>query len=443
MANPLTRRSRWLLVGEHSLVRGSRRSARGRGFGWAASQPRASRARTRRRDANTPFRASRLAQAAITFRGGPITTSSGETVNVRVSDSAPAESLDARGLGRVLAGLTHGPEITRLRTYIATFDEMRGICGRRARLLQPGPAGRARASLPDGHDRGGGRPPRVRPPHRALPLNTPWARSTGARSDGRPRPTSVRASRGARRSPATRDELRAEPRRGVGGDVSPDGRAQGRDHDCDVADHRPELLSRTSRVHAAEQDVVQPWTAPQTTTGDSYTQRRRSKVWCRCRSRSRSTEPCRISARVPNSGTHDVALVAADRRTVRQARSVGRAARLSAWRARSAVGARSSSHNAGRCARARSCLGDDAVIALPRGPRLCRARRRRSLTGTGARSAITGTTTLRNVTAGITRRGGTVDGAVHGADGLVRERGSPGNRAPNGVAGNPMATGCT
>ena len=70
-------------------------------------------------------------------------------------------------------------------------------------------------------------------------------RSTGARSVGE-RGERVRAGLAQRGVPGRRGlELRAEPGRGVGRGLPAHGRAQGRDHDGDVADHRAELLSRT------------------------------------------------------------------------------------------------------------------------------------------------------------------------------------------------------
>ena len=51
---------------------------------------------------------------------------------MRVSDSLPLETSTPEGWAEFLAGLTHGPEITRLTTYIVTFSEVQEICGSRA-----------------------------------------------------------------------------------------------------------------------------------------------------------------------------------------------------------------------------------------------------------------------------------------------------------------------
>ena len=83
-------------------------------------------------DANAPLRASRLAQADVTFRGGPITTSTGETVDVQVSTALPADTSTPESWAEFLTGLTHGPEISLLTVYIVTFDEAQQICGSNA-----------------------------------------------------------------------------------------------------------------------------------------------------------------------------------------------------------------------------------------------------------------------------------------------------------------------
>ncbi len=90
---------------------------------------------------------SRLARAEVGYRGGRITTSTGETVDVRVSDALPIETVTPEAWAEFFASLVHGPELAQLRAYIATFDEVQEICGRRAlgcygrdQLVAPGEA---------------------------------------------------------------------------------------------------------------------------------------------------------------------------------------------------------------------------------------------------------------------------------------------------------------
>ena len=118
---------------------------------------------------------SRLAQADVTFRGGPITTSTGETVDVQVSTALPADTSTPQNWAEFLTGLTHGPEISLLTAYIVTFDEAQQICGSNAlgcyghdELVAPGELALADATPEEvvRHEYGH---------HIALHrLNTPW-----------------------------------------------------------------------------------------------------------------------------------------------------------------------------------------------------------------------------------------------------------------------------
>ena len=67
---------------------------------------------------------------ALTWRGGPIVTSTGETVTVYVSDSLP--TVTPEQWAEFLVNLDHGPEISKVTVHIATLDEVQQICGARA-----------------------------------------------------------------------------------------------------------------------------------------------------------------------------------------------------------------------------------------------------------------------------------------------------------------------
>jgi hypothetical protein len=75
-------------------------------------------------------RINRAALGALAWRGGPITASSGEIVRVFVSDALPVETPEK--WAEFLAGLTHGPELARLTSNIATLTEVQQLCGARA-----------------------------------------------------------------------------------------------------------------------------------------------------------------------------------------------------------------------------------------------------------------------------------------------------------------------
>lgn len=70
------------------------------------------------------------ARTAITWRGGPITASTGEVVHVFVSDLLPAETPEK--WAEFLVALTHGPELTQVTARIATLAEVQELCGRQA-----------------------------------------------------------------------------------------------------------------------------------------------------------------------------------------------------------------------------------------------------------------------------------------------------------------------
>ena len=214
--------------------------------------------------AGSPAAASAAANACTLVRLRPAPTAS----QARLARAMPFAAgwadhgVDRRGRGRpglrlaparatpeiwaeFIVGLMHGPEISLphdVRRHARRgAGDLRQSC---ARLLlgepddRPGRGGHRR------DDPGRGHPPRVRAPRRVQPGQHPLGgRRLGAQELGERRER-LRASRPQGGLPWRRGlELRAQPRRGVGGDLPAHGRAQGRDHDRDLADHRAELLS--------------------------------------------------------------------------------------------------------------------------------------------------------------------------------------------------------
>lgn len=273
-------------------------------------------ARALEADASTPLRATRLAQAALTFRGGPITTASGEVVDVRVSDSLAPETSTPEGWAEFLANLTHGPEIARLTTFIVSFSEVQEICGSRAlgcysgdRMVAPGelvadisPEEVVRHEY--GH-------------HIAYHrLNAPWtAIDWGPKRWASASNVCARASRreaypGDQGSNYALNpgEAWAETYRLM------DERAAG------ITTATWPIVSRSffpngAALDAAEQDVLQPWTVQRTTVTTRVFRKKTAKVWWLRLSTPLDGE-LRVSATVPGGGTYDVALVGADRRSV-------------------------------------------------------------------------------------------------------------------------------
>lgn len=69
------------------------------------------------------------ARAATTWAGGPTTASTGEVVTVYVSPSLATELGTAQTWADFIAGLVHGPELSKLTAYIAPLDEIADMCG--------------------------------------------------------------------------------------------------------------------------------------------------------------------------------------------------------------------------------------------------------------------------------------------------------------------------
>ena len=323
MPNPLTRRLAVLLAGV--LLAGALAAAAS--FGQPASSE-TSYARTLASDATSPLRANRLAQAAITFRGGPITTTTGEIVDVRVSDSLPLETSTPEGWAEFIAGLTHGPEITSLRTYIVTFAEVQAICGSRAlgcygrdEMVAPGelvadiaPEEVVRHEY--GHHVAN---------HR---LNSPWAAidwgpkrwasaanicAGVSRREAFPGDQGSNYSRNPGEAWAEVYRLMDERKAGIATATWPI-----------IASS---FFPNEAALQAAEQDVLQPWVAQTTRLFTRVFGKRTARVWWIPLATPRDGD-FRINATMPNGGTAEVALVDADRRTVlRRAQWVGQRSR--------------------------------------------------------------------------------------------------------------------
>lgn len=61
--------------------------------------------------------------------GGRYTTSTGEAVNVTVSDRYPVDETVTRAWAEFLSTLVHGPEIARVTLYLAPYSEVQSVCG--------------------------------------------------------------------------------------------------------------------------------------------------------------------------------------------------------------------------------------------------------------------------------------------------------------------------
>jgi len=313
VAAPLTRRIAVLLAGALLYVAlvGAALSAESKAL---VAQPAVQHLRAL--DANVPLRTARVAQAGLTFRGGPTTTSTGETVDVRVSDTLPLETATHEGWAEFLAKLTHGPELARLTTFIVSVDEVQEICGSRAlgcygenRMVAPGEL--AADISPDEvvrHEYGH---------HIAFHrLNAPWSAidwgpkrwasaanvcAKVSRREAYPGDQGSNYARNPGEAWAETYRLLDERKVGITTATWPI-----------VA---PSFFPSDAALQAAEQDVVAPWAAPRTTVSTRVFGKRTAKVWW-----IPLTTPLdgdlRVSATVPSGGAHEIALVGANRRTV-------------------------------------------------------------------------------------------------------------------------------
>jgi hypothetical protein len=261
-----------------------------------------------------PTRVNRIALAAITWRGGPITVSTGEVVDVRVSDALPLETPEK--WAEFMATLTHGPELGRLTSHIATLAEVQQLCGARAlgcysrnEMISLGeltPEGLTPEEVVR-HEYGH---------HVAFHrLNTPWeAIDWGPKSWASAASVCSRVSRGeafpgdgGRNYALNPGEAWAEVYRMM------DERKAG------VTTATWQIVARSffpgeAALQAAERDVLQPWTASTTSTF-RRTFGARTKVWWIPLKTPLDGE-LTLSATLPRKGLFDVALVAGNRRSV-------------------------------------------------------------------------------------------------------------------------------
>lgn len=265
-------------------------------------------------DRVTTLRPSRLQQAAVQWRGGPVTTSTGETVTVLVSESF-APDVTPESWAEVLVSFVHGSELQQLTTYVAPLTEVQEICGARAL----GCYARDRAitlgeNLPDGttgeavlrHEYGH---------HIALyRSNDPWAAiDWGPKHWASAANVCLKASRreaypgdGGQNYSLNPGEAWAEVYRLV------DERMAG----VTTATWpiiAPSFYPTEAMLQAAERDVVQPWTAGQKTVSRRAVAR--GRVWWLPISTPLDGSYA-ITVTVPRGGQHEIVLTAGNRRTV-------------------------------------------------------------------------------------------------------------------------------
>ena len=264
----------------------------------------------------TSLREKRLAQLPVDWPGGPITTSTGETVTVYVSPSL-GPSVTPQTWAEFIAHLTHGPEISKLTAYFGTLDEVQELCGAQAlgcygdnQLVSIGvPA--IDGTTPDevvrheyGHHIAFNR---VNPPWSAIDWGPKyWASTVGVckrvtQGSAFPGDESVHYDQNPGEAWAETYRLMDEHKNGI------------LTASWDIVS--PSFFPNEAAYAAASRDVLQPWTAGQASTYRKQFTKNGKKVWL-IHVQTPLDGSLAVSAQLPRSSLDDVALVSANGRTV-------------------------------------------------------------------------------------------------------------------------------
>lgn len=256
-----------------------------------------------------------IEQAGIDWRGGPIVASTGETVEILVSNTFPVEAVMPENWAEFLVHLTHGSELSALTMYLAPLDEVELVCGGQALgCYSRNTAIALGEPLTDGttpeevvrHEYGH---------HIALyRSNTPWRAI-----DWGPKYWASSANVCAR-------VARREAYPGDEGENYAQNPGEAWAETYRLMDERkvgiltahwqivaPSFFPTEAALQAADRDVVQPWTTGHTSV--SRRTLRKGQVWWVPLSTPLDGSVA-VTVRLPKGGLHQAALVAANRRTV-------------------------------------------------------------------------------------------------------------------------------
>ena len=264
----------------------------------------------------TKLSSARLARSSIAWTGGRTVATSGETVTVYVSPTLPAELGTPQTWADFIAKLVHGPELSSLSAYIATYAETQGICGEDAlgcyaadRMVSMGetasgvtPADVVRHEY--GH-------------HIAFHrLNPPWAAiDWGPKRWATSRNVCRRAGAGSAYPGDGGDNYSLNPgeawaetyrllderRTGVTGSG------------WEIVD--PSFHPDEAALRAAERDVLEPWSSPRRSTHGSRFTAQSRRVWSIPLSTPLDGDIA-VTALLPKGGLHEVAIVDTARKNV-------------------------------------------------------------------------------------------------------------------------------
>ncbi len=272
-------------------------------------------------------RIDRAARSALTWRGGPVTASTGDVVQTYVSDSLPAETPEK--WAEFLAKLTHGPELARLTASIASLEEVQDLCGARAlgcyshneivSLGEPAPDGTTPEEVlrhEYGHHVAWNR------------LNAPWRavdwgpKHWASAATVCPRVTRREAFPGNEGSNYAQNpgEAWAEVYR-----LMDERKAEITTATWPII--APSFFPDEAALQAAELDVLQPWTDNRVSKHARAFGKSTKQVWW-IPVQTPLDGDLALTATVPTGGLHEIALVSANRSTVlRRAQWVGQRAK--------------------------------------------------------------------------------------------------------------------
>jgi hypothetical protein len=272
----------------------------------------------------------RRALADVTWRGGPIVTSTGETVTVLVSDSLP--TVTPEQWAEFIVSLDHGPEISKLTTHVATLDEVQQLCGARAlgcygddQMISIGET-EIDGTTPEevvrheyGHHIAFNR---SNPPWAAIDWGPKyWASAVGICSRVRhgsafPGDESVHYDQNPGEAWAETYRVLEERKAGI------------LNSSWQIVS--PAFFPNDASLAAALRDVTQPWGTPTAATYRTRFVKKGKKVWV-AQVHTLLDGTITLNATLPARGLYDVALLAPNRRTVvKHAVSSGRTMHLSA-----------------------------------------------------------------------------------------------------------------
>ena len=251
-----------------------------------------------------------------TWRGGPITTSTGEVVTVLVSDRLDP-SVTPEQWAEFLAHAAHGPELSKLTAHLTTLDGVEELCGARAlgcygdnelvsiaEILvdQPTPEEVVRHEY--GHHIAYNR---VNPPWVAVDWGPKhWASAAGVCNrvnvgTAFPGDESLHYDQNPGEAWAETYRLMDERRNGV------------LTGSWEIVS--PTFFPTEAMLQAAELDVVQPWTAGHATTLRRQFTRNGKRVWL-IGLQTPLDGSVSVNAVLPKGGPYTLELVAPNKRTV-------------------------------------------------------------------------------------------------------------------------------